>query len=105
MKKSFLEKNVSYIRLLKSLKPASRKKLIRKASKLDVDTISELASNILSGHISQDPSVINKFKRFKSMLRNIASKTNSKRKKIYFLASPRGGTLLGLILKAIGDFL
>ena len=104
-KQSCLEKNTCYIRLLNTLNPSSRKTLIRKASKAEIDTISEIANNILLGNISQNPLTIRKFKKFKSLLRNIADKKNSRRKKIRMIVTPRGGTLLGLILKTIANFL
>lgn len=104
-KKTYFELNRSYLSLLRALKPKSRTGLLKKASRGEINTLSEIADNTISGHVTQNPKLLNELKKFKALLRLIAKKSTPKQHKITLLTSKRGGTLLGLLLKAIGEFL
>ena len=89
-----LDRNAHFLRLLFSSKPSLKKKLIEHATKDQVDTLSELALNVLKGTISLESNQFNKLKRHAHKLRSLARKRGSvKRRKQLLVRNQRGGFL------------
>ena len=79
---SRLDRNEHFLRLLASSKPSVKKKLVQHATKDQVDTLSELALNVLSGVIPLEARRYKKLKRHAQKLRALAKKKGSvKRRK------------------------
>ena len=91
---SRLDRNAHFLRLLSSSKPRLKKKLIEHATKDQVDTLRELALNVLKGAIPLESRQFNKLKRHAHKLRRLARKRGSvKRRKQLLVRNQRAGFL------------
>ena len=91
---SRLNRNAHFLRLLSSSKPSVKKKLVEHATKDQVDTLSELALNVLNGVIPLESRQFNKLKRHAHKLRTLARKRGSvKRRKQLLVRNQRCGFL------------
>ena len=105
---SRLNRNTHFLRLLASSKPGVKKKLVEHATKDKMDTLSELALNLLSDVIPLEANHYNKLKRHAKKLRALAKRKDSvKRRKQLLVWQQHGGflpLLAALTLLAIGLF-
>ena len=86
------------ILLLKKLNPCNRRTLLSQLNKEHIQCLSEICSNFLKKHLTINPQIINKLRRYKVEIRNIARKKTSLKKKKSILTSKRGGNILSIIL-------
>ena len=94
-----MHRNAHFLRLLASSKPNVKKKLVQYATKDQVDTLSELALNLLNGAIPLQPRQFNQFRRHAQKLRTLARKKGSMKQKKRLLVgrNQRGGMLPSLL--------
>ena len=87
-----------------------RKKLIRKATKDNIDALSEVALNTLLGNVPLSPQHKQKLRRHRFSIRNLAKKISLKKKKEFlvqkggfvpFLVAPALSILAGLAANAL----
>lgn len=95
-----LERNSEFINNLFKSPFKSRKRLINKASRDNIDSLSEIALNILKGNVSLSPQHKKKLKKHKEKLRNLAQKNISFKKRKGLLVQ-RGGFLPLLLAPAL----
>jgi hypothetical protein len=106
-------RNHEFLKQLHSCKRGQRKKLLKAASKDNIDALSEVALNTLIGNIPLKSDDIRKLKRHREKIRQLAHhRTSSKKKKILLvqqggflplLLTPLLAALGGLAAKAIGS--
>lgn len=94
-----LKRNVPMLELLANSKPALRKQIVKAAPDEVVDCVAECCHNLLKGHIDLSKSEKSKLARHKQILRQLANKKISRKRKR--LSMQRGGfiPLLGTFIK------
>lgn len=84
-------KNINYLKLLTDYSkssPSQFKVLLNNSNSNELKAITEIIFNLLQGHLKCKG--IKKFKKHKSILRNIADRNCSKKKKILLIKKGRG---------------
>jgi len=91
-----IERNKGFLKSLGQLATGRRKKLIKKASRDNIDALSEVALNTLLGNVPLNSLHKQKLKRHRTNIRHLAKKGVSLKKKKEFLVQ-KGGFLPLLI--------
>ena len=82
--------------------PAKRKELIARLQRPQLNSLSEVFSNLLKGNISpRGTHLIKQLHPYRAAIRKLALKKTSLSEKRKILASKRGGNILGLILPVV----
>jgi hypothetical protein len=97
-------RNRDFLQKLLTCKPKDSKKLIKGASKDNIDALSEVALNTLLGNVPLQEKQKKKLKRYHKKIRFLARKRTSARKKKKFLVQQGGflPLLLTPILSTLG---
>ena len=104
-----LQKHCSTLHFLAKSKPSSARSVIKDANRDLLDCISECCCNVLSGNVSLSPKQKNRLSKYKTVLREVAKKKTSLKKKKSliqkggFLAALLG-PLLGAVIPAVTSF-
>ena len=98
-----IKRNVDFLKLLTSSKPAGRRTLIQQATKDQVDALCEIVLNLLRGNLAVTPQQLQGMQRFAKRLRALVRRRQSvKSKKALVTQGGRGG--VG-VLKALAGVL
>lgn len=91
------------LKILGKVNPPTRKSLLKTADKALIYSICELCDNTLAGNIPLTPSEKQKLAKYKKLLRNIARRGESWKKKRAILVQRGGaGPFIPLLLSIIG---
>lgn len=90
-----IEENREFLKLLSQSKTHKRRKIITKATKGNINALSELALNTLLGNVPFDSTHKKKLKRHRFSIRHLAKKISLKKKKEFLVQ--KGGFLPLLI--------
>lgn len=90
MTKKNLKKHVHFLRAVATTHPLQRRALLKTAKNEQIESLCEICLNILAGNI---PVNVNKMKKYKNLLRNLARKKSSIQQKKRMLVNQSGGFL------------
>jgi len=85
-----IERNRGFLQLLQKVKAVGRKKLIRKATRDNIDALSEVALNTLLGNVPLTSHHKQKLKRHRIGIRCLAKKGTSLKQRKEFLVQKEG---------------
>ena len=92
-----MKRNRDFLKLLSTSKPSSRRSLVQHASRDQIDTLSEIALNLLNDNIPTRPTQSNRLQQYARQLRHLARRKGSlKGKKALLTRNQRGGFLAAL---------
>ena len=102
---SSLRKNLMILRKLSKSKPKVRKEFLKHADKELVRCICECAHNTIYNNVPVTKPQLKRLSRHKRMLRRLAKKGESWKKKKQAIVRQKGGFLLPLLAPILGTFL
>jgi len=94
---SRISKHGAFLQYLVQANPKERKKLIKNASKVEINSVCEVCKNILAGRIPLKGQQHRRFCRFKNIVRKLANRRIGLETKRRILQQQRGGALLPLL--------
>ena len=97
-KTPLLSAHKNFVLLLKKLKVKDIYRVIKQATREQLNCISEIFSNFLKKHLTLSNKIIKKLRNYREDIRAIARKKTPLYKKRLVLASRRGGNILAAIL-------
>ena len=105
MNNSEIFKEKDFLKYFFSLSPSRRKQLITKLGRSQLNSLSEIFSNVLRGNLTRgnNKGLIKTLYPFKKSIRQLALKKTSLKEKRRILASKRGGSILGILLPVLSS--
>lgn len=97
-KQPLLAQYSDLILLLNRLSPSNRAKLLSQLRSQEVNCLSEIISNFLKGHLTTDPRIIKRLKKYRSDLKILALRKTPLYVKKSLLAAKRGAGILSILL-------
>ena len=94
---SRIAKHGAFLQYALKAGPKERKKLIRNASKVEINSVCEVCKNILAGRIPLKGQQHKRLCRYKNIIRKLANKRIKIDTKRRILQQQRGGALLPLL--------
>lgn len=91
--------------LLKLRTKEKRAKLIGLLNREQINTICEIFFNFLSQNLTTDNKVLNKLRKFKSLIRKVGAKSTGIKIKRALLGSKKGGGVLSILLPIAASFI
>lgn len=93
-----VRKHKSFLSLLSDTSPKQRKALVKTMCKGQLQSICEIALNLLNGSIPIPPHIKKKLAPFKSLIRHVADRSVSLAKKKNFLNMNRNSSIISKVL-------
>ena len=101
-----MKRNEPLLRLLHKLKPSVVRQVMREAPPDLIKALCECALNVLKGNIKLSPAQLKKLARYKNVLRSLAAKrTSVKKRKTILQKGGLIGALLAPVLGVLGRLL
>ena len=98
LKHALVRENIDLIKLILKSKPKQRVKIINSLKGRLINCLSEIFSNFLKRNITSNRKIIDKLRKHKSLIKEIAYKKTPIYKKKIILTSKAGGGVLSILL-------
>jgi hypothetical protein len=96
-----VKKNFALLRAFETATPRTRRAIISTIPRHLILNLSEICANLLTGNIKLSPSELSRLRRYKNLLRTIASRNVSTDQKRSLLVQKSSGFFLPLFIPAL----
>lgn len=100
---SLISQNKEFLIFIKSLTPAKKNKVLKWATKEQINTISEIVLNFLKRRLTAEEKVIEKLSSFRNKLRKLALKKTPLKEKVKILTTKAGSKALDILLSLVSS--
>ena len=97
-KTSLISRHRDFINFLNDINPSYRQTILHQCRKQELDCLSEIFVNFLKKNLTTNSEIIKKLRPHKSLIRQLALRKTSQKKKKKILTSSKGGSILSVIL-------